>query len=47
MYLTIFTVSFGLLLILFLKRLKKLTHGAEDIEGSKFEETEGFEIADN
>ena len=47
MYLTIFTVSFGLLLIIFLKRLKKLTHGAEDKEGSKFEETEGFELSDN
>jgi hypothetical protein len=47
MYLTIFTVSFGLLLIVFLKRLKRLTHGAEDKEGTNFEETEGFEIADN
>lgn len=27
----IFSVAFGLLLILFLKKLKKLTHGAEDI----------------
>ncbi len=32
MWLTIFTVAFGLLLILFLKKLKKLTHGAEDGE---------------
>ncbi|UUV20458.1 peptide MFS transporter [Paenimyroides aestuarii] len=32
MWLTIFTVSFGLLLIIFLKKLKKLTHGAEDNE---------------
>lgn len=32
MWLTIFTVSFGLLLLLFLKKLKKLTHGAEDYE---------------
>lgn len=47
MYLTIFTVSFGLLLIIFLKRLKKLTHGAEDKEGTNFEETEGFELSDN
>lgn len=31
-WLTIFTVAFGLLLILFLKKLKKLTHGAEDKE---------------
>jgi POT family proton-dependent oligopeptide transporter len=28
----IFSVAFGLLLLLFLKKLKKLTHGAEDIE---------------
>lgn len=45
MWLTIFTVSFGLLLIVFLKRLKRLTHGAEDksIEGL---EQEGYELAD-
>ena len=45
MWLTIFTVSFGLLLILFLKKLKRLTHGAEDktVEGL---EQEGFELAD-
>jgi hypothetical protein len=45
MWLTIFTVSFGLLLILFLKRLKRLTHGAEEktVEGL---EQEGFELAD-
>lgn len=46
-FLTLFTVIFGLLLILFLKRLKKLTHGAEDMEGTINEETEGFELADN
>tara|TARA_R110002096_G_scaffold276109_1_gene469817 strand:+ start:23520 stop:25289 length:1770 start_codon:yes stop_codon:yes gene_type:complete len=32
LYLTLFTVAFGILLLAFLKRLKKLTHGAEDIE---------------
>jgi dipeptide/tripeptide permease len=31
-FLVVFTVSFGFLLILFIKRLKKLTHGAEDYE---------------
>jgi len=31
-FLTIFTVSFGLLVMIFLRRLKKLTHGAEDLE---------------
>src|SRR5690554_1998715 len=30
--LVIFTVAFGLLLLVFLKRLKRLTHGAEDME---------------
>ena len=45
--LTLFTVAFGILLILFLKRLKKLTHGAEDKEGTTYEEQEGFELADN
>ena len=32
MWLTVFTVAFGILLILFLKKLKALTHGAEDNE---------------
>lgn len=44
----IFTAAFGILLLLFLKRLKKLTHGAEDVRpDSRFEEQEGFEVADN
>jgi dipeptide/tripeptide permease len=47
MYLTLFTVAFGLLLIVFLKRLKKLTHGAEEKEGTAYEEQEGFEVADS
>lgn len=49
MYLTIFTVAFGFLVILFLKKLKKLTHGAEDNERSIDEDekdNEPFEIAD-
>jgi dipeptide/tripeptide permease len=46
MWITIFTVAFGLLLIVFLKKLKKLTHGAEDNEGTILEEAEGYEIAD-
>jgi dipeptide/tripeptide permease len=46
--LTLFTVAFGLLLILFLKKLKALTHGAEDMElGSAHEEQEPFELADS
>ncbi len=43
---TAITILFGLLLILFLKKLKKLTHGAEENEGDHYEEQEGFEIAD-
>jgi len=31
-FITVFTAAFGLLLILFLKKLKKLTHGVEDKE---------------
>jgi dipeptide/tripeptide permease len=44
-WLVIFTVAFGLLLILFLKKLKKLTHGAEDNEHEMLE-TEKYELAD-
>lgn len=44
MWLTIFTVAFGLLLLLFLKKLKKLTHGAEDNEHEMLE-AEKFELA--
>ena len=46
MLITVFTVAFGLLLILFLKRLKRLTHGAEDNERNIHDEAEGFELAD-
>jgi len=46
MWIVVYTVAFGLLLIMFLKKLKKLTHGAEDEEGTAHEETEGFELAD-
>lgn len=45
-FLTIFTVLFGLLLIVFLKKLKTLTHGAEDKERIQDEEIESFELAD-
>ncbi|WP_299338673.1 peptide MFS transporter [uncultured Psychroserpens sp.] len=44
-WLVIFTVAFGLLLILFLKKLKKLTHGAEDHEHEMLEQ-EPYELAD-
>ncbi|WP_339341343.1 peptide MFS transporter [uncultured Polaribacter sp.] len=43
----IFCVIFGFLVMLFRKRLEKLTHGAEDNEHVINNETEGFELADN
>jgi len=42
----IFTAAFGLLLIIFLKRLKRLTHGAEELKAPVSEEQEGYELAD-
>jgi len=42
------TLVFGLLVILLLKPLKRLTHGAEDNEVEMHnDETEGFELADD
>lgn len=46
LFITGLTVVFGLLIIVFLKKLKTLTHGAEDLELDK-DETEGFELADS
>jgi POT family proton-dependent oligopeptide transporter len=43
----VFCTIFGILIILILKPLKRLTHGAEDIKGTSNEEAEGFELADN
>ncbi|MFY0714497.1 peptide MFS transporter [Seonamhaeicola sp. NFXS20] len=44
----IFTIIIGMLFILLLKPLKRLTHGAEDNERiMHYDETEGFELADN
>jgi POT family proton-dependent oligopeptide transporter len=43
---TIFCVAFGVLVILLLKPLKRLTHGAEDKEVEGLEQ-EGFELADD
>ncbi len=43
----IFTIIIGVLFIILLKPLKRLTHGAEDNERDlSHEETEGFELAD-
>lgn len=39
-------VAVGLLVLLLLKPLKRLAHGAEGLPGSHFEEQEGFELAD-
>ena len=46
LFITALTVIFGLLIILFLKKLKALTHGAEEVE-MDVDEAEGFELADN
>lgn len=46
LFIFLLTLVFGLLVILLLKKLKKLTHGAEDNEGTVNEEAEGFELAD-
>ncbi|WP_298541798.1 peptide MFS transporter [uncultured Aquimarina sp.] len=43
----VFCVVFGLLVMLFRKKLEVLTHGVEDKEGTINEEAEGFELADN
>lgn len=43
----VFCVAFGLLVLLFRKKLEYLTHGAEDDEREMhYDETEGFELAD-
>ena len=42
-----FCVAFGFLVLLFRKKLEKLTHGIEDEERDMHDETEGFELADN
>jgi POT family proton-dependent oligopeptide transporter len=44
----VFAVLFGLLVIVLLKPLKRLTHGAEDKEAVIHDdETEGFELSDH
>lgn len=42
----VFCVVFGLLVMVFRKKLESLTHGAEDNERIMNEEAEGFELAD-
>lgn len=41
-----FTAAFSILLLLFLRKLKKLTHGAEEMETTHHEEQEPYEVAD-
>ncbi len=43
----VFCVAFGLLVMVFRKKLETLTHGAEDNERVIHDEAEGFELADN
>jgi len=43
----VFCVLFGLLVMVFRKKLEGLTHGAEDNERTMHEEAEGFELADS
>ncbi len=42
----VFTIVIGLLSFFLLKKMKALTHGVEDREGTRHEEAEGFELAD-
>ena len=42
----IFCTIIGLLVIALLKPLKRLTHGAEELKDTHFEEQEGYEVAD-
>lgn len=43
----VFTAAFGLIMLFFLKPLKRMTHNAEDLPDTNYEEQEGFELADS
>ena len=43
----IFCAVFGFLIIALKNKLKSLTHGAEDNEGTQHEEAEPFELGDD
>lgn len=43
----VFCVAFGFLVLIFRKKLEKLTHGAEDNERVLEDEAEGYEVAKN
>ncbi|MEE9439177.1 MAG: peptide MFS transporter [Saprospiraceae bacterium] len=42
----IFCVVLGVIVLLIRKPIERLTHGVEDKEGTTYDETEGFELAD-
>ncbi len=46
MFIFYLTLGFGLLILLFLKPLKRLSHGAEDNEREITDPAEGYEVAD-
>lgn len=46
-YIFLLTLVFGILLLIFLKKLKKLTHGAETLKADGKDEAEPFELADD
>lgn len=46
-FIFVFTAAFGILLLIFLRKLKKLTHGAEDKKGTAHEEQEKYELGDS
>ena len=41
----VFTILVGMIVLLLLKPLKRLTHGAEDLKLDDNDEAEGFELA--
>lgn len=43
----VFSIAFGILVMMFRKKLEVLTHGAEDNERDIDDETEGYELAEN
>ncbi|MGJ5642510.1 peptide MFS transporter [Formosa sp. S-31] len=43
----VFSIVFGILVMMFRKKLEVLTHGAEDNERTIEDETEGYELAEN
>ena len=46
-FIFLFTAAFGILLLIFLRKLKRLTHGAEDKKGIANEEQEKYKLGDS